>query len=362
MAKWRISWLALASCCACALAADPYRANWISVADRLIQNPPEMFPYDWGEGVQQIGLMKTYERTRDPRYLDWMRRWAALYEKQDPRDLLHTGETARAAGRTGYCGHWSPATAILLLNRASPRPEYRRIVEATLGFIHSGAERSPEGALGHWQGSHQLWVDTLYMACPLLAAEGKKQSVRDAAQQIILYANHLQDTKTGLFFHMWDWQTGERSQGAWGRGNGWVIMSIADTVEVLDRRDPAFGKLTAVMDKLVTGFAASQDESGMWRTVLDDPQSYEETSATSMTVYGILKLVRLGRLPRTRMALAMKAWQAVNQRFVHDGLVTGVSAGTVPKGSEYYRNLPASTQTWGTGAYLLAGSEVDRLR
>lgn len=44
------------------------------------------------------------------------------------------------------------------------------------------------------------------------------------------------------------------------------------------------------------------------------------------------------------------------------GLVAGVSAGTVPKDTEYYRKLPAGAETWGTGAYLPAGSEVDRLR
>jgi hypothetical protein len=51
----------------------------------------------------------------------------------------------------------------------------------------------------------------------------------------------------------------------------------------------------------------------------------------------------------------------VNQRYVKDGLVTGISAGTVPKGREYYRALPLGTETWGTGAYLMAGSEVDRM-
>ena len=42
------------------------------------------------------------------------------------------------------------------------------------------------------------------------------------------------------------------------------------------------------------------------------------------------------------------------------GLVTGVSAGTEPKDRGYYRAVPLGTETWGTGAYLLAGSEVDR--
>ena len=116
-----------------------------------------------------------------------------------------------------------------------------------------------------------------------------------------------------------------------------------------------------MLRKLLTGLAATQDSSGLWHTVLDDPASYVECSVSSMVVYGVLKLARLGILPRSQTRMALKAWHAINQRFVKGGLVSGVSAGTVPKGREYYSKLPAGTKTWGTGAYLLAGSEVDQL-
>lgn len=329
-------------------AADP----WVAVADRLIQMPPEAFAYNWGEGVQQLGLMKTWEVTRDRRYLDWMRRWVALYQDKPVTELLNSPKEHR-----GFCGHWSPAAAIQILQRASPRAEYRRMVDATLAFIRDGAERSPEGALGHWQGSHQLWVDTLYMACPVLAGSGDLGAVRDAARQITLFAGHLQDERTGLFIHMWDWQTGERSTGPWGRGNGWVLMALADVWEASPAPDPA---LRAVLARLVRGLEATQDPSGLWHTVMDDPASYVECSASAMVVYGVYKLVRLGALPGAKLAMARKAWAEINRRFVRDGLVTGVSAGTVPKGRAYYGQLPAGTETWGTGAYLLAGSEVAR--
>jgi len=64
----------------------------------------------------------------------------------------------------------------------------------------------PEGGIDHWTGSHQYWVDTLYMACPVLARSGRLENkpayVDDAAQQFIVHARHLQDDKTGLFYHM----------------------------------------------------------------------------------------------------------------------------------------------------------------
>ena len=346
-------------------AADAYPDRWREVADHLIQTPVESYPFNWGEGVQQIGLMKVYERTKDPRYLGYMEKWAAQFAPGDVELLLKMG--AKAIGtKPGYCGHWSPATAILYLHQARPRAEYLQLAQQVADFIRKQAERSPEGGLGHWQGSHQLWVDTLYMACPLLSGLGymekRDSDIADAAQQIVIYSRRLQDEKTGLFYHMWDWQTGERTPGPWGRGNGWVLMSLADTLEVMNRSHQAYAPLRSIAGRLAAGLRATQDSEGMWHTVLDDPASYPEASATSMFAYGLLKLVRLGVLDRSKAGMAQRAWGAVNEKFVKGGVVTGVSAGTEPKGSNYYKQLPLGNQTWGTGAYLMAGSEVDRLR
>jgi uncharacterized protein (TIGR00369 family) len=32
---------------------------------------------------------------------------------------------------------------------------------------------------------------------------------------------------------MWDWQTGQLTPVLWGRGNGWVLMALADTAMVI---------------------------------------------------------------------------------------------------------------------------------
>jgi len=93
----------------------------------------------------------------------------------------------------------------------------------------------------------------------------------------------------------------------WARGNGWVLMSIADTMEHMGRK----------------------------HTILDDPASYEESSATAMFTYRLLKLVRLKVLP---------------------------AAGTGPGKGDNYKAIKLGSETWGTGAHLMAGSEMDCLK
>src|SRR5207249_3102772 len=124
------------------------------------------------------------------------------------------------------------------------------------------------------------WVDTLYMACPLLARVGKIQNkpayVDDAARQFTMHARHLQDQRTGLFNHMWDWQTGQLTPVLWGRGNGWVLMALADTIEMMDRNNSSYSSLQQIASRLARGLRTTQDHDGLWHTVLNDATSYPE--------------------------------------------------------------------------------------
>jgi unsaturated rhamnogalacturonyl hydrolase len=99
----------------------------------------------------------------------------------------------------------------------------------------------------------------------------------------------------------------------------------------------------------------------MWHTVLDDHETYAESSATMMFTYAVLKLARLGVLPKAgNVEMVMKAWDAVNKKCIENGVVKCVSAGTGPGNNQAYRKIAIGSETWGTGAYLMAGSEVHR--
>lgn len=338
------------------------RAPWTEVADNLITTASESYAWDWGEGVQMCGLMQVYERTGDQRYADFVARWADTHVPMGYERLL--GNDA-GSERKGYCGRWVAGTALVYLYEATKKPQYLQVASSIAGFIQAGATRSPEGAPGHWLGNYQLWVDTLNMTCPLLSRlskiEHKPAYLDDAVNQLLVAARHLRDERTGLFYHMWDWQYDRRSEEQWGRGNGWVIMSIADTFEFLPRDHPRYGELKGTAESFAKSLLAAQDPDGVWHTVIADPTSPAECSATTMIAYGLLKLARLGVLPAGFRDSGRKAWRAVNQRWVKDGLVTGVSEGTIPRDRDQYLNRKVGTYTWGTGSYLMAGAEIDRL-
>jgi unsaturated rhamnogalacturonyl hydrolase len=310
------------------------------------------------------GLMQVYARTKDERYADYVARWADFHLPSGTQKLIGNDPGPKPLG-PGYCGHWVSGTALVYLYAARNQPEYLKTASEIADFINAGATRSPEGAPGHWQGNYQLYVDTLNMTCPLLSRlskiEGKPEYLDDAVNELLVAARHLRDEKTGLFYHMWDWQFDRRSPVQWGRGNGWVIMSLADVFEFLPKSHPQYGALKRLTLSFARSLVAVQDRDGAWHTLIDDPSSDAESSATTMIGYGLQKLVRQRVLPASYSAPARRAWSLVNQRWVRDGTVVGVSEGTGPSGKEYYIQRKLGTFTWGVGSYLMLGAEMDRL-
>jgi unsaturated rhamnogalacturonyl hydrolase len=79
-----------------------------------------------------------------------------------------------------------------------------------------------------------------------------------------------------------------------------VTIAIPEVIEMLalPEGDALRTFLVDTLAAQVRTLAATQDEaSGLWHTLVDDPTSYLEASATAGFAYGILKAVRLGLLP-----------------------------------------------------------------
>ena len=67
----------------------------------------------------------------------------------------------------------------------------------------------------------------------------------------------------------------------------------------LPQTDPTYRILISTLTRQVDALLPLQDsESGLWRTLLVDPTSYVEVSATAGFVGGILKAIRAVGLPQ----------------------------------------------------------------
>jgi len=106
--------------------------------------------------------------------------------------------------------------------------------------------------------------------------------------------------------------------------------------------------------------APLQGADGYWRASLLAPESWPgpETSGTAFFTYALAWGVNAGILDRGEYApVVRRGWSALVRAVGPDGrlgYVQGPAEGPGPAG-------PDETEIYGTGAFLLAGSEVYRL-
>jgi len=320
------------------------------VADAALRDHPEPLPFDWGEGVLLAGLMHAHRWTGEARYLEFVRRFA---------DHWSARGLERVLAEKGYCGHWGPAWAMWLLFEQTGDARHARLAEQVVEFIRRHAERTRAGALSHFRGKPQLWVDTLAMVCPVLAHGSRLRQQpawqSEAVQQFERFTEHLRDPASGLYVHLWDEESGQKTTAHWARGNGWVVVSLVELIRNEKAGSTADRQLRAALGCFLAALCRHQDPaSGLWHTVLDAPDTPLETSASAMFLYGLAQARRWNLDSAPPVSVLRRAWQGLSQQVNAQGRVVGVSAGTIPGDKARYAARPVGTYPWGTGAFLLA--------
>lgn len=203
------------------------------------------------------------------------------------------------------------------------------------------------------------WVDDIYMILTLQTqayrVSGEEIYLDRAALQVSAYLDKLQQPN-GLFHHA------DNSPFYWGRGNGWVAAGLAELLSELPPTHEKYPRILKGYRLMMDALLKCQARSGMWRQLLDNPKSWEESSGTGMFIFAMALGVRNGWLERDRyLEPTRRAYLALAKRVDRNGAVHDCCVGT-NKGytAEYYleRKRPIgdlhgqSAALWATWAVL----------
>lgn len=183
------------------------------------------------------------------------------------------------------------------------------------------------------------WIDDMYMVGALqmqaYRATGKLRYADRAARFLDAYLSKLQQPN-GLFYH------GPEAPFYWGRGNGWVAAALAETLISLPEEHELHGKIRTGYERMMSALLPMQSESGMWRQLVDHPESWEESSCTAMFAFAMEVGSQKGWLDADTFRPAVdKAWQALQRRVDTDGNLTDICVGTgQSKDVQYYLDRP----------------------
>jgi rhamnogalacturonyl hydrolase YesR len=148
----------------------------------------------------------------------------------------------------------------------------------------------------------------------------------------------------------------------WSRGNGWVVGGLVRLLDELPKDHPKRNFYVTQYKAMMTRIAELQQADGLWRSSLLDPASFPggEASGTGFDIYAMAWGINNKVLDRDKfLPVVKKAWIGLNTLVHPDGKV----GWTQPIGADPRRNFTAeSWEVYGAGAYLLAGSEVVKLK
>jgi unsaturated rhamnogalacturonyl hydrolase len=172
----------------------------------------------------------------------------------------------------------------------------------------------------------RYWIDDMFMIT--LVEVQAYRATRDAkyldraALTMAAYLDKLQQPN-GLFFHAPD------SQFYWSRGNGWVAAGMAELLRSLPKSHPKYERILAGYRTMMASLLPYQSEEGLWRQLLDHPESWVETSGTGMFAFAMVTGVKNGWLDEaTYGPAARKAWLGLVKYLDPDANVKEVCVGT----------------------------------
>lgn len=314
--------------------------------------------WEWTHGIGLYGIYKYYELTGDARCLSIMQDWF--------RDRFAAGTPTKNINTVAAL-----LTLAYLYEQHGDRT-YLPYLDTWAEWVMHGLPRTEENGFQHIvfnsENPQQLWDDTLMMSVLPLARIGqvlnRPHYIEEARRQFMVHIKYLVDRRTGLWFHGWTFQGRHHFANAlWARGNCWVTIAIPEFIELLDLAPGDALREFLLESHLaqIRALARHQDASGLWHTLIDDPGSYLEASATAGFAYGILKSVRKRYIGAEYESVGLRALKAVLANIDASGELRNVSFGTpVFDDLDGYRTVPLTSMPYGQAMAILALVEFRR--
>jgi len=318
------------------------------VADWQIQHSEAKFDQDWTYAPLYVGLIATSTTTGDAKYSDTVVRSVGEKFEWKLLDKRFPHADDQALGQ---------AYEELYLQKKDPVriADTKAILDRMLTL-----KDNPDKDV--W-----WWCDALFMAPAALAKlsviTGDRQYLDVLDREWDLTTAHLYDPAERLYFRDKTFLDRKEANGAklfWGRGNGWVLAGLARTLAVMPKDYPAREKYVKLFRDMSDRVAGLQQSDGLWHTGLLDQSAYKlpEISGSAFFTYAMTWGVNNGILDRKKyVPVIERAWAGMQKHVYADGRLGSIQ----PIGAAPGAFDESTSYVYGVGAYLLAGSEIDKL-
>jgi len=325
-----------------------------AAADWQLAHPSEHAKWDWTQAAYYTGMMALADVSPDPKYLSAMR---AMGEANLWRPGLRPG-------------HADDYAVIATYARLYEKDRDRRQIDPSLALFNFLLTRRWDEPLA-WGGGIETrewaWCDALFMGPPPLAAVSRVMGDRrylDLANRLFWKTtDYLYDRDEFLYYRDSRFFYQREPNGRkvfWSRGYGWVLAGIALVLQDMPDDYGDRARWVMIFKQMAGKVASLQGEDGYWRASLLDPGSRPnpETSGTGFFVFSLAWGINRGLLDRATFEPAVRrGWLALVRALRADGMLGWVQR----IGDQPGATSAETTEVYGVGAFLLAGSELHKL-
>ncbi len=359
------------------------QSSWVDSVDahgREVFMPAEKYKWDWGQATFLHSLVQLYNSK-------------SAADKQVYLNYIKTAMDASFGVANGkHPNAVASAHGMAFLARITGDKKYlEKSKEIYAQYLQT--PRAPNGGVSHRAETVELWDDTVYMLSMFLLEmyrlTGDEKYIADFVAQFKAHDDELKDEKTGLWVHGWDadnedyndgcsimgWpdkQTRKSSQ-VWARGNGWVGMALVDALETISKNSKYKRTLEKALQHYVSAVAPFQNkETGLWYTLIslpDNPKNYEESSASAMFAYTMIKGIQLKLLDKSKyLSMAEKTYQGLQESCLKKPggaylIPAKVSGGTCVGDENYYLTRKITEGTgFGYGTFIMFGMAYEQYK
>jgi len=316
------------------------------VADWQLARAQADFDQDWTYAALYAGFMAVPDAAGGKKYRDAMLAMGKKFDWQPGPRLAHADD--QAIGQT-----------YLDLYARSHDPSMLTPIRARMDAVMQLPD-DPNKPL--W-----WWCDALFMAPPVLVKlahiTGDHKYLDFMDHEWWITSNLLYDPAAHLYYRDATFLGKRQANGDglfWSRGNGWVMAGLARVLAEMPQDYPTRQKYITQFRQMAEEIASIQGSDGLWRPGLLDPSAYPlpETSGSAFNVYALAYGVNSGILDRARyLPVIEKGWAGLVSHIYEDGRLGCIQ----PIGAAPGDYSATASYVFGTGAFLMAGSEVDRL-
>jgi unsaturated rhamnogalacturonyl hydrolase len=308
----------------------------------------------WTYGALYAGMMALSQVADTPKYHDAM---VSMGQRQG----------WKPGPRVYHADDHCVCQTYLELYLQDRQPEMLTPTKSQFDSILANSLTNAVGGKGPDGSKRWSWCDSLFMAptawLELSLATGDKKYLEFMNREWWSASDLLYDQAEHLYYRDSSFFKKHEANGKkvfWSRGNGWVMAGLARMLQRMPHDYPDRQRYEKQFKEMAARVAELQPEGGLWHPSLLDPQSYpmKEVSGSGFYTFALAWGINRGILDRaTYEPVVRRAWQGLVDCVTPEGKLEHVQpVGATPKSFD-----PHNSEVFGSGAFLLAGSEMYRL-